>query len=89
MDESQAELYLQSLQDSKSSQSLSTPTSLSLEEDLTKDLGVRQNERIIKEADLILLERLEARDPSLRVGDIIQAKSEAFKEINHLVDPNE
>ena len=40
---------------------------------------IRQNERIIKASDELLLERLESKDGSLRITDIVSAKDSAFK----------
>ncbi len=40
---------------------------------------IRQNERIIKASDELLLDRLESKDGSLRITDIVSAKDSAFK----------
>ncbi len=71
------EAYLQNLQSLQKNSP--TDTSLSIGE-ISDSYTVRQNERIIKASDTLILSRLEAEDWSLRVTDIIAAKSEAFKQ---------
>ena len=68
--EKEALAYLESLQ---------TPdTSLSIDE-FSEEFTLSQNDKIIKEADRLLLERLENSDGSLRITDIVSAKDSAFK----------
>jgi len=44
-----------------------------------EDHTISQNDRIIKAADTLLLDRLENWDGSLRITDIVSAKDSAFK----------
>jgi len=53
--------------------------SLSIDDFQSEDYTIRQNERIIKAADNLVLERMENKDGSLRLGEVIQAKDVAFK----------
>lgn len=62
-----------------SSQSLTTPQTSSLTW-ASEEAYIKRNEEIIRLADDAILERLEYNDGSLRIQDIISAKSEAFKE---------
>lgn len=75
------EAFLLQMQEEEYMKTLTTPaTSLSISEPLTEDeFTIQQNERIIKAADELLLDRMENRDGSLRLGEVIQAKDSAFK----------
>lgn len=76
----------QSLQEFFNQQSLTTPETSSLtwvseaNSSISEDEYLRRNEKIISLADDAILERLEYNDGSLRIQDIISAKSEAFKQ---------
>ena len=80
MTQEEAEQYLSSFGWSqelgKTTQTLTTPQIQSIDEDYT----IRQNERIIRAADDILLDRMENWDTSLRLTDVISAKESAFKQ---------
>ena len=49
-------------------------------EDVSKDAAISENNRIMLACNDLLLERLENHDSSLRMSDILAAKSEAFKQ---------
>ena len=59
---------------------LTTPETSSLTWTSNEEDQLKRNNKIMQLADQTILERLEYWDGSLRVQDIISAKSEAFKQ---------
>jgi len=79
MDEQEALLYMESLE---------TPPKV-IPEWYSEKIMLSKNEKIIKESNDILIERLEMWDESLSIKDIISMKSEAFKNNQSLLGREE
>lgn len=79
-DEQEALMYLEWLQ-STDVQKTTPATELSHIEETSDEEArmLRENQRIIDKSNRILIDRLECDDASLSIKDIIQMKSEAFK----------
>ena len=83
MNDNEATKFLDSLVPAAMDISLKAPSKkevINYDEGDYKERIIGSNEKIIKECDDLLLDRLEAGDPSLRASDINQIKGEAFKE---------
>ena len=74
--EREAQEYLDSLQTELTP--IRTETSLHIWTS-KEEFTIKQNERIIKAADVMLLDRLENQDGSLKLSEVIGAKDSAFR----------